>query len=71
MVVLKIYFSVLLVCNAGVSSPLSIRDFAPFIKMFYNQFATIAVVFGLVTFTLSFDYTGGDELYGKFGYFFS
>ncbi|KAL9697334.1 hypothetical protein quinque_000775 [Culex quinquefasciatus] len=31
--------------------------------MFYNQFATIAVVFGLVTFTLSFDYTGGDELY--------
>uniref|UniRef100_A0A8D8EVJ1 Serine protease persephone n=1 Tax=Culex pipiens TaxID=7175 RepID=A0A8D8EVJ1_CULPI len=31
--------------------------------MFYSQFATIAVVFGLITFSLSFDYTGGDELY--------
>uniref|UniRef100_A0A1Q3EYM8 Putative trypsin-like serine protease n=2 Tax=Culex tarsalis TaxID=7177 RepID=A0A1Q3EYM8_CULTA len=46
------------------SSPLSTRKFPlSGFEMFCSQFATIAVIFGLVTFTLSFDYTGGDELY--------
>lgn len=51
-------------CNVCISTSQSIRKFPLFDdKMFHSGFATIAVIFGLVTFSLSFDYTGGDELF--------